>query len=277
MVIADTIGVNVNEIFDAASYSSTSGISFIVGSLLFTFQIYCDFSGYSDIAIGTAKLLGFRLMRNFAYPFFSRNIGELWHRWHISLSTWFRDYVFIPMGGSRVTTIKYLRNIILTFAISGLWHGANWTFVIWGVLNGLYYIPMLFSKEKGKYTGIVASDSLFPNVKDFLKMILTFTLFSFSMIFFRSESLQDAGDYIYYLVSNFLFNTEVVLAWLTSSSVIMVFVLVIVEWFQRRKEYSLQIQDFPLLLRWAIYISAMAVFIYYGNFGSDQQFIYFQF
>ncbi len=113
VVIADTIGVNVNEIFDAASYSSTSGITLIVGSLLFTFQIYCDFSGYSDIAIGTAKLLGFRLMRNFAYPFFSRNIGELWHRWHISLSTWFRDYVFIPMGGSRVTTIKYLRNIIL--------------------------------------------------------------------------------------------------------------------------------------------------------------------
>jgi len=154
IVLADTCSANVDYIF--SNYDTLYGNVLILGVIFFAFQIYGDFSGYSDIAIGTARLFGFNLMRNFAFPYFSRDIAEFWRKWHISLSTWFRDYLYIPLGGSYVSKLKRIRNIILTFTISGFWHGANWTFVFWGFLNGLYYIPlMLFNKYKNQ-TRIVA-------------------------------------------------------------------------------------------------------------------------
>jgi alginate O-acetyltransferase complex protein AlgI len=277
VVIADTIGIQVNQIFDSASFTSTPGITLIVGSVLFTFQIYCDFSGYSDIAIGTARLFGFDLMRNFAYPFFSRNIGELWQRWHISLTTWFRDYVFIPLGGNRVSQSRLIINIMITFTISGLWHGANWTFIFWGALNGLFYLPVLLLKNKGKFNSIVAVKSIFPNIKELFQIILTFTLFSLTMIFFRSKNIESSFDYIHSLISNINMNFIIILQWLQDKSIIMIIILVIVEWLQRRKSHALEVHSYPVIFRWIIYIISMAIFIYFGEFGGKQQFIYFQF
>jgi D-alanyl-lipoteichoic acid acyltransferase DltB (MBOAT superfamily) len=277
VVIADTLAVQVSKIFDTSSYTATPGISLIIGSILFTFQIYCDFSGYSDIAIGTARLFGFDLMRNFAFPFFSRNIGEFWQRWHISLSTWFRDYVYIPLGGSHVSKLKQFRNILMTYIISGFWHGANWTFLIWGFMNGLYYLPLILTKGKGKYSEIVAARSMLPNIKEILQITVTFLLFTFSMIFFRSESIGRSLSFIFSIFNNIHLSPAIMINWLQSSSVIFVILLTIIEWVQRKKQHALEIGTYPGFLRWSIYISAIAAFIYLGQFESNQQFIYFQF
>src|SRR5690606_33557790 len=162
----------------------------------FAFQIYCDFSGYSDIAIGTARLFGFNLSRNFAYPYFSRDVGEFWRRWHISLSTWFRDYVYIPLGGNRSSKLKTITNTLIVFGVSGLWHGANWTFVVWGILNGLYLLPLMLINIHKKNTGIVAENSLLPSFKEFIQISLTFVLTLIAWVFFRSENLSSAFSYL---------------------------------------------------------------------------------
>ena len=277
VVIADTIAIQVDLIFNAQSYATTPGITLLIGAILFVFQIYCDFSGYSDIGIGTARLFGFDLMRNFAFPFFSRNIGEFWQRWHISLSTWFRDYVFIPLGGSKVSKLKQIRNIFFTFILSGFWHGANWTYVFWGFLHALYYLPLLLTKGKGKYTEIVAANRHLPTLTEFFQIVLTFSMFVFSMIFFRSDNFGRALSFLFYLVRNILLTPEVLLTWLQSISMILVFLLIIVEWIQRKKQHILQIETIPVYYRWTIYIVSFTVFVYLGQFNSNQQFIYFQF
>lgn len=277
VVIADTLAIQVDLIFNSSSYETTPGITLVFGSILFVFQIYGDFSGYSDIAIGTARLFGFDLMRNFAYPFFSRNIGEFWQRWHISLSTWFRDYVFIPLGGSRVSKWKQVRIIIITFTISGFWHGAAWTFVVWGLLNGLYYLPLMLKKGKGKYPNIVAYNKNLPTLKELLQIIITFSLFSFSMIFFRSNNINSAINYISNMFVNIGLKTDVIFNLLLSPSAIMISILVIIEWIQRRKQYALQIDQYPSFFRWPAYFASLVIFVYYGQFASSQQFIYFQF
>jgi D-alanyl-lipoteichoic acid acyltransferase DltB (MBOAT superfamily) len=264
-------------IFDAPSYTSTPGITLIVGAILFVFQIYCDFSGYSDIGIGTARLFGFSLMRNFAYPFFSRNIGEFWQRWHISLSTWFRDYVFIPLGGSKVSKWKRIRNIFFTYVLSGFWHGANWTFVFWGFLHALYYLPLLLTKGKGKYTEIVAANRHLPTLTELFQIALTFSMFVFSMVFFRSDNFGRSLSFLFNMARNILLTPEVLLNWLQSISVILVLLLITIEWVQRRKQHVLQIENLAGYSRWTIYIISIAVFVYLGQFNSDQQFIYFQF
>lgn len=196
IVIADTCSIFVDDIFQ--NYSDYSGGTLILGAVLFSFQIYCDFSGYSDIAIGVAKLLGIDLITNFKTPYFSRNIADFWRRWHISLSSWFRDYVYIPLGGSQVSLIKSIRNIFIIFILSGFWHGANWTFIFWGALNALYFIPSFLMKSNRKY--LSNNDSLkndvLSKVNEFKDIFITFGLTTFAWIFFRSSSLADAIKYI---------------------------------------------------------------------------------
>ncbi len=278
VVIADTLAIEVDRIFSSSSYENLPGISLAIGSIFFVFQIYCDFSGYSDIGIGTARLFGFDLMRNFAYPFFSRNIGEFWQRWHISLSTWFRDYVFIPLGGNRGTKYFIIRNILFTYILSGLWHGANWTYIIWGVLNGLFYLPLIFMQKRNrKYSEIVAFDRNLPSIKELLQIIITFMLFTFSMIFFRSENLSRSLDYFYFMISNLTLNSTIIIDWILSKSFIIIIILIIVEWIQRKKQHAMAFDNFPKTIRWSLYFTALIIFFYFGEFEQSFQFIYFQF
>ncbi|MBC8488995.1 MAG: MBOAT family protein, partial [Bacteroidetes bacterium] len=181
IIIADNCAVYVEEIF--SNYQIYPGSTLLLGSFFFAFQIYCDFSGYSDIAIGTARLFGFNIMRNFAYPYFSRDIAEFWRRWHISLSTWFRDYVYIPLGGSRGNNFNKIRNVIIIFVVSGFWHGADWTFIIWGLLNGLYFLPLLLLKINRNNIGITAENRLLPTFKETFQMLITFFITLIAWVF----------------------------------------------------------------------------------------------
>lgn len=269
VVIADNVAAGVNYAFD--NFQHLSGLQLAIGVFLFAIQIYCDFSGYSDIAIGTARLFGFSLMQNFAYPYFSRNIGEFWRRWHISLSSWFRDYVYIPLGGSYVKPWRQVWNILVTFTVSGLWHGANWTFVIWGALNGLYYVPSIFMKKKAKMTAVVAEGKLLPSVKETGQLAVTFALALFAWIFFRAESLQHALSYIQHMVST---------TWLvmpeSKPAILLSVVLLLIEWPQRAKKHALEIAHLPKFLRWGIYLVLLTLVFIAGNWG-ENEFIYFQF
>src|SRR5680860_1480877 len=194
IVIADNCAEYANEIFNNSG--EYSGSTLLLGALFFTFQIYGDFSGYSDIAIGTSRLFGFNLMRNFSFPYFSRDIAEFWRRWHISLSTWFRDYLYIPLGGSRGGTWMKIRNTLIVFILSGLWHGANWTFVIWGGLHALFFLPLLLGDQNRKHLNQVAENKILPSFRELLQMLFTFGLTSFAWIFFRADSLVDAINFI---------------------------------------------------------------------------------
>jgi len=182
IVIADNCAEYANMIFNnSADYS---GSTLVLGALFFTFQIYGDFSGYSDIAIGTSRLFGFNIMRNFAFPYFSRDIAEFWRRWHISLSTWFRDYLYIPLGGSRGGTGMKVRNTFIIFIVSGFWHGANWTFIVWGALNAVYFLPLLLTNKNRSNLDIAAQGKYIPSFKEFLSIFFTFVLTVFAWIFF---------------------------------------------------------------------------------------------
>jgi alginate O-acetyltransferase complex protein AlgI len=279
VVVADTCATNVDYIF--SNYHNLDGSVLVLGTIFFAFQIYGDFSGYSDIAIGTARLFGFNLMQNFAFPYFSRDIAEFWRRWHISLSSWFRDYVYIPLGGSYVSKLKRIRNILLTFTISGFWHGANWTFIFWGFLNGLYYIPlMLFDKIKQK-TSIVAAKTFFPTIKELLQMLFTFTITLFAWIFFRSESIQEAFAYIHNIFANNLFRFSIldlrgrgITSTLIDGS-IAILVVLIFEWLNRKKQHAFEINNYPVVLRWCLYWIFTFICLLY--FGDERTFIYFQF
>ena len=273
VIIADTCAIFVNDIFQ--NYDSMPATHLVLGAIFFAFQIYGDFSGYSDVAIGTAKLFGFKLMRNFAYPYFSRDIAEFWRRWHISLSTWFRDYLYIPLGGSRVNTnLARLRNVFVIFLISGFWHGANWTFLFWGFLNALYFIPQMLLKNNRRYLGIVAEEKLVPSLKEFFQMLNTFMLTCIAWIFFRSESIGHGFAYINNIIFNEIYisipNTKVLYCCLLLLGFVMV------EWFQRKNEHGLKLGQFPVAIRWASY-SLVAFFVLDGVLGGSEEFIYFQF
>jgi D-alanyl-lipoteichoic acid acyltransferase DltB (MBOAT superfamily) len=271
IVIADNCAVHVNKIFE--NYAALDGSDLLLGGILFAFQIYGDFSGYSDIAIGVAALLGFSLMRNFAYPYFSRDIAEFWRRWHISLSTWFRDYVFIPLGGSRVTNSLFARNILATFTISGLWHGANWTFIIWGFLNGLYYFPLIFSKNRIKHTEIVAYSRVLPSVVEILQMLRTFLLTVLAWIFFRSQHLNEALFYLSGIFSKSLFTVPAV-----SKEILIILVLfVLIEWLQRRNKNPMNLDQLPKYARILAYAGITLLIVFYQVNTVDIEFIYFQF
>ncbi|MDC1472536.1 MBOAT family protein [Flavobacteriaceae bacterium] len=196
VVIADSLAPMVNDIFN--NYQDFSGVTLWLGAIYFSFQIYCDFSGYSDIAIGTSKLFGFEIMTNFNLPYFSRNIGEFWRRWHISLSTWFRDYLYIPLGGSKEGKWKSLRNIFIIFLVSGFWHGANWTFIVWGLFHSILFIPSFVFKTNRKFvSSIIAENSILPSPKELFQVGTTFLLITIGWIFFRSETIEDSFNFIY--------------------------------------------------------------------------------
>ena len=194
LVIADTFAIYVNTIFD--NYQNQNSLTLILGAIYFSFQIYGDFSGYSDIAIGVSKLFGIELLKNFSFPYFSRDIAEFWRRWHMSLSSWFRDYVYIPLGGSSGNKICRIRNIFIIFALSGFWHGANWTFIVWGLLNACYFLPLMLLDKNRKNIALLESKNNLPTLIDFLQILLNFTLVTIAWVFFRSKTIQDAIGYL---------------------------------------------------------------------------------
>ncbi|MGK0448189.1 MAG: D-alanyl-lipoteichoic acid acyltransferase DltB (MBOAT superfamily) [Polaribacter sp.] len=270
MVIADNCAVYVNQIFDTPQdYNS---VTLILGAILFAFQIYGDFSGYSDIAIGTAKLFGFNLMQNFANPYFSRDIAEFWRRWHISLSTWFRDYLYIPLGGSKGGQWMKIRNTFIIFLVSGFWHGANWTFVIWGFLNALFFLPLLLTNNNRNHIDVVAVDKYLPNVKEFFQILFTFVLVCFAWIFFRADSLSHSLEYISLMLSGNIgeFTTPFVL-------LVLIVFLISIEWLGRRQSHSLQnIIMYPVFLRRLFYVFILFLIILFMP-NEANSFIYFQF
>ncbi len=276
VVIADNCAEYANQIFNNSAH--LNGSTLVLGALFFTFQIYGDFSGYSDIAIGTARLFGFDLMRNFAYPYFSRDIAEFWRRWHISLSTWFRDYLYIPLGGSRGGTLMKVRNTFIIFIVSGFWHGANWTFIAWGALNAIYFLPLLLTNNNRSNLRIVAEGKSLPSPKELMLILCTFGLTAFAWIFFRAENMGHAFSYITKIFSASLFELpefrEMKSALVT---ILLTCTFVVVEWTGRNKQYA--IADLGLKwkspVRYAMYYAIIMAIFWFG--GKEQQFIYFQF
>ncbi|MFC1586120.1 MBOAT family O-acyltransferase [Fibrobacterota bacterium] len=279
VVIADNCAVIVNNVFN--NFNEYPGSALLIGCVFFAFQIYGDFSGYSDIAIGTARLLGFDLRKNFSYPYFSRDIAEFWRRWHISLSSWFRDYVYIPLGGSKCHFIKKLRNIFVIFLVSGLWHGANWTFILWGCLNAVYFIPLFLNKKNRNNLQIVAAGKLVPTIREILAIAFTFFLTTIGWIMFRSESVGSALIYYKGLFSISLFQMPpyYMLRSLQihfSCLFICIPILIGLEWFNREKDHGLQFRLNIKCGEYIIYGALLNIIILFGNF-TQNQFIYFQF
>lgn len=276
VVIADNCAVYANHIFENSS--DMSGSTLLLGAVFFTFQIYGDFSGYSDIAIGTARLFGFNLMQNFAFPYFSRDIAEFWRRWHISLSTWFRDYLYIPLGGSRGGTWMKVRNTFIIFVVSGFWHGANWTFIVWGTLNAIYFLPLLLTKKNRQNLGVVAEDAFLPSLKEFGQMVITFGLTVLAWVFFRAENIDHAFSYLSQIFSFSIFDFPN-FSGLSRSILVLILVLffMLVEWFGRKEQFALQYigSTQRLSVRWIFYIFLILLIIEFD--GSQEEFIYFQF
>lgn len=270
IVIADNCAQYVNDIFN--NYEVYSTPTLILGAVYFAFQIYGDFSGYSDIAIGTAKLFGFRLMTNFRYPYFSRDIAEFWRRWHISLSTWFRDYLYIPLGGSRGGIWIVLRNTIIVFVVSGFWHGANWTFIVWGALNALYFIPLLLLKKNRRFLGDIAENRMLPSLNEFLRIVMTFTIVSLAWVFFRAASITEAFDYLANMFQWSFRLDRLEIDRLAFEILPVILILIGFEWFSRTKEHPMQ-QAYV----WPKTIAIILMLLTLGNYSNMQEFIYFQF
>ena len=281
VVIADHCAEIANQVF--SNSADLNGSSLVLGAFFFTFQIYGDFSGYSDMAIGIARLFGFNLKQNFATPYFSRDIAEFWRRWHISLSTWFRDYLYIPIGGSRGGVLVKVRNTFVIFIVSGFWHGANWTFIVWGFLNALYFLPLLLTNTNRNSTGIIAEGSLLPSIRELCAMLSTFSLTVFAWIFFRAENIHHAFSYIGGIFSDSLFmkldfinggkqKLEVLIVSL------LIVLLIVVEWFTRRYSHPLEFitsHKPNRFIRYVIYLSLVLMIVFFH--GSHEKFIYFNF
>lgn len=281
VVIADRLAMLVNTVYN--DVGSFSGLEYILATVFFSIQIYCDFSGYSDVAIGSANIMGYDLMKNFDTPYFSKSIGEFWRRWHISLSTWFRDYLYIPLGGSRVSKKRWIFNIVLVFLVSGLWHGASWTFVIWGVIHGIYQVVGKYTRKPKdtilKYIGIRRESWIYTVGA----VSVTYILTAFAWIFFRANTLIDAK----LIVCN-LFNWR----WDTLDlfnlglgredmllAIVLVIFLIVVEMIQRKKDIRVKLQQQCLPIRWSVYLLLIFSIIMFGIYGdlSEASFIYFQF
>ncbi|MBN1968892.1 MAG: MBOAT family protein [Candidatus Delongbacteria bacterium] len=276
IVVADNCAEYANLIFNnSADYS---GSTLVLGALFFTFQIYGDFSGYSDIAIGVSRLFGFDLMQNFNFPYFSRDIAEFWRRWHISLSTWFRDYLYIPLGGSYGSTWMKVRNTFIIFIVSGFWHGANWTFIVWGALNALYFLPLLLTNNNRNNLGTVAQGKLLPSIKEIFFMFLTFSMTVFAWIFFRASNIGHAISYISEISSASLFSIPNFSGMRSALTVIvLVAIFVLVEWKGREAQYAIAHlgTKWKRPIRYALYYAIIIAIFWFG--GKEQQFIYFQF
>ena len=306
IVVADNCATYVDTVF--ADYTAYSGSTLLLAAVLFSIQIYGDFSGYSDIAIGTAKLFGIKLMRNFNVPYFSRDIAEFWRRWHISLTTWFRDYVYIPLGGSRPAVpdrIRHreaykkaviIRNTFIIFLLSGFWHGANWTFIAWGAYHAFLFLPLILLGKNRRYrdtvatvtlpatnedhNGIVSTPTikakLFPSFREATQMLLTFTLAVFGWIIFRAESITDAFFYIKGMFSHSLFTMpHLISPTYMAPMPFIIALLAIMEWYNRTRQHGLQIQSWNIVCRWSMCIFLIAVILLFG--AKAESFIYFQF
>jgi alginate O-acetyltransferase complex protein AlgI len=272
VVIADQCAEYANLIFN--NPSDYSGSTLLLAAIFFAFQIYGDFSGYSDIALGTARLFGINLLRNFAYPYFSRDIAEFWRRWHISLSTWFRDYLYIPLGGSKGSMLKKVRNTFVIFLVSGFWHGANWTFIIWGLLNALYIMPsIIFNTNRNNLT-IVAEGRVLPTFKEVYAILTTFLLTVFAWIFFRAENISSAFSYIQNMFSSSIFTKPQAV---NNTTVWFILAFVVIEWLGRKEELPIArfTTKMPKMASWLFYYLLVFLVLYFS--GSDNQFIYFQF
>ncbi len=277
LVIADNCARYANLIFNGSD--QYNGKTLWMGALYFTFQIYGDFSGYSDIAIGTARLFGFRLMQNFAFPYFSRDGAEFWRRWHISLSTWFRDYVYIPLGGSRVSRWLQVRNILIVFLLSGFWHGANWTFMVWGGLNALYFIPLLLAGSNRNHLEVVAAHRWLPNPKEALQIAFTFILTVLTWIFFRAENMGQATAIVGKIFSaSFFQESNLPLMKERAGITHLILTFVVLEWAGRRSRYALETLGncWPRLLRWTFYSALVFLLAMYAP-TAETPFIYFNF
>jgi len=271
MVIADNCALVVNPIFD--NYQSASSIELIMGAILFAFQIYGDFSGYSDIARGVAKLLGFELMVNFRTPYFSRDIAEFWRRWHISLSTWFRDYVYIPLGGSRVSSANAIRNIFIVFLISGFWHGANWTFIAWGGIHAALFIPIFLVGKNRVH--LHEGEHLIPSFKEVFQICITFLMVCAAWVFFRAETVGEASGYLSAIFRNPIVPDS--FSWFSYELRIALIVFLTIEWVGR---FERNVAFEPILIknsfvRYSFYYGLVFAIFWMG--GQENQFIYFQF
>ena len=274
ILVADNCAVFVDPVF--SSYQTHSGSTLLLAAIFFTFQIYCDFSGYSDIAIGTAKLFGIKLMRNFNVPYFSRDIAEFWRRWHISLTTWFRDYVYIPLGGSRVSKAKVVRNTFIIFLVSGFWHGANWTFIAWGVYHAILFLPLILTGKNRKYTNQVAEGRFLPTWKEVGQMFLTFFLAMMGCIIFRAESIGMVWEYICGMC-NMSILTIPVFKKHAFRLAIFIGLMMMVEWLQRGKEHGLKMGygEKNSWIKIVLYYAILFVIWFFS--GESETFIYFQF
>lgn len=272
IVIADSCAEFANQIF--ANSANHSGSTLLVGALLFTFQIYGDFSGYTDIALGTARLLGFELLKNFSYPYFSRDIAEFWRRWHISLSTWFKDYLYIPLGGSKGGLWMKIRNTFIIFLVSGFWHGSNWTFIVWGGLNAVYFLPLLLTNNNRNNLEIVAKGRLLPSMREFSGMAITFGLTVIAWIFFRADSIGHAVDYIGGMLSKSMFSKPAILPYAVFGLIIL---FMTIEWLGREGKYAIEHfgTKWKTPMRWAFYMGLIMLLFLFS--GKEQEFIYFQF
>ncbi|GGK60435.1 MULTISPECIES: MBOAT family O-acyltransferase [Flavobacteriaceae] len=270
VVVADNCAKVVNLVFNNSE--GFNGSSLWIAAVFFAFQIYGDFSGYSDIAIGTSRLFGFNLKQNFAFPYFSRDIAEFWRNWHISLSTWFRDYVYIPLGGSKGNIWNRIRNTLIIFTVSGFWHGANWTFIVWGIINAIYFLPLLLLKRNRKNTNVVAENSFFPNWKELSQMSFTFFITIIAWVFFRANTIKDAFVYIRRLFLEMSFQFPQV----ALKPIAFIGLLLIIEWLNRRNKHGLVLDAIRApILRWGIYFFILIVILFYA--APSQEFIYFQF
>lgn len=277
VVIADNAAIFVNDIF--ADPTVQSGSTLMLALFFFAFQIYGDFSGYSDIAIGTAKLLGFQLMQNFAFPYFSRDIAEFWRRWHISLSTWFRDYVYIPLGGSQVSKLKIVRNTLIIFLISGFWHGANFTFLAWGLINALYFLPLILSRANRRHLAIIGSNGQKTSLREWLGMLTTFLLVLLAWTFFRASSISEA-----FSILNNIFSTSIfqpIAIWHKSglqTTFWLIILFIGIEWIGRKEAYALSVSR-RINSRKVRWFSYSLVLFLIGMFmqTNESPFIYFQF
>lgn len=277
IVIADNCATYVEQVW--STYPTQTGSTLLLAAILFTFQIYGDFSGYSDIAIGTAKLFGIKLMRNFNNPYFSRDIAEFWRRWHISLTTWFRDYVYIPLGGSRVGKWKIVRNTFVIFLVSGVWHGANWTFLAWGTFHALLFLPLILLGANRKYTNQVAEGRVLPTWREALQMLLTFALVVIGWIIFRSNSISEAWAFVVQMLTHI---TQGPPAWINPAKMnqlmIAIAIMLSFEWWNRTEEHEFALNKTIsfIWVRRILYVGIALLIIYFGKFEYNQ-FIYFQF
>ncbi|HMU12688.1 MAG: MBOAT family protein [Bacteroidetes bacterium] len=276
VVVADNCGFLVDPAYDDPT--GHNGATLVLATIFFSFQIYCDFSGYSDMALGCARLFGFTLMRNFAYPYFSRDMGEYWRRWHMSLNTWFRDYLYIPLGGSRGGKWMVLRNTIIIFLVSGFWHGANWTFIAWGAINAAFFIPLILTGANRRFTGPIAEGRILPTRDELLRMLVTFALATFTRVFFRAENMTDAMEVFKKVFSASLFSppqfTHVRDLVFSVSGIL---IMLVIEWINRDRQHGLQLDGRATRpVRYTLYYGLIALMILMAPLGGGE-FIYFQF